>query len=444
MNFESLGLKADILRAIEEQGYAEPTPIQQQAIPVVLSGKDLLASAQTGTGKTAGFTLPILQLLSESPIQSKGRRPVRALILTPTRELAAQVGENVRNYSKYLRLRSFVVFGGVSINPQMMKLRGGVDILVATPGRLLDLEHQNAVDLSHVEMLILDEADRMLDMGFIHDIRRVLNKLPAKRQNLLFSATFSDEIKNLANKLLRDPVSVEVARRNSASEQIEQAVHFVDKKRKGELLSYMIGSQNWQQVLVFTRTKHGANRLAEQLNKDGVTAAAIHGNKSQGARTRALADFKSGQIRALVATDIAARGLDIDQLPHVVNYELPNVAEDYVHRIGRTGRAEATGQAVSLVCVDEHKLLKDIERLLKREIPRITTPGYEPDPSIKAEPIQNGRNGRNNQPRAQRTNDRQGANRQNQGHPRSKNVWPKNAPSQKPRHRRPAKAVAGE
>ncbi|WP_426577789.1 ATP-dependent RNA helicase RhlE [Xenorhabdus stockiae] len=444
MNFESLGLKADILRAIEEQGYAEPTPIQQQAIPVVLSGKDLLASAQTGTGKTAGFTLPILQLLSESPIQSKGRRPVRALILTPTRELAAQVGENVRNYSKYLRLRSFVVFGGVSINPQMMKLRGGVDILVATPGRLLDLEHQNAVDLSHVEMLVLDEADRMLDMGFIHDIRRVLNKLPAKRQNLLFSATFSDEIKNLANKLLRDPASVEVARRNSASEQIEQAVHFVDKKRKGELLSYMIGSQNWQQVLVFTRTKHGANRLAEQLNKDGVTAAAIHGNKSQGARTRALADFKSGQIRALVATDIAARGLDIDQLPHVVNYELPNVAEDYVHRIGRTGRAEATGQAISLVCVDEHKLLKDIERLLKREIPRITTPGYEPDPSIKAEPIQNGRNGRSNQPRAQRTGDKQGTTRQNHGHSRNKNVWPKNASSQKPRNRRPAKAVAGE
>ncbi|OTA16440.1 cold-shock DEAD-box protein A [Xenorhabdus vietnamensis] len=400
MNFESLGLKADILRAVEEQGYAEPTPIQQQAIPVVLSGKDLLASAQTGTGKTAGFTLPILQLLSESPVQSKGRRPVRALILTPTRELAAQVGENVRNYSKYLKLRSFVVFGGVSINPQMMKLRGGVDILVATPGRLLDLEHQNAVDLSRIEILILDEADRMLDMGFIHDIRRVLNKLPAKRQNLLFSATFSDEIKGLASKLLKEPVSVEVARRNSASEQIDQSIHFVDKKRKSELLSYMIGSQNWQQVLVFTRTKHGANRLAEQLNKDGVTAAAIHGNKSQGARTRALADFKTGQIRALVATDIAARGLDIDQLPHVVNYELPNVAEDYVHRIGRTGRADATGQAISLVCVDEHKLLKDIERLLKREIPRIAIPGYEPDPSIRAEPIQNGRNSRDSSSRS--------------------------------------------
>ncbi|AOM40767.1 ATP-dependent RNA helicase RhlE [Xenorhabdus hominickii] len=408
MNFESLGLMADILRAVEEQGYAEPTPIQQQAIPVVLSGKDLLASAQTGTGKTAGFTLPILQLLSETPTQVKGRRPIRALILTPTRELAAQVGENVRDYSKYLKLRSFVVFGGVSINPQMMKLRGGVDILVATPGRLLDLEHQNAVDLSHVEILILDEADRMLDMGFIHDIRRVLSKLPAKRQNLLFSATFSDEIKGLANKLLHNPISVEVARRNSASEQIDQSIHLVDKKRKGELLSHMIGSQNWQQVLVFTRTKHGANRLAEQLNKDGVTAAAIHGNKSQGARTRALADFKTGKIRALVATDIAARGLDIDQLPYVVNYELPNVAEDYVHRIGRTGRADATGQALSLVCVDEHKLLKDIERLLKREIPRIAVPGYEPDPSIKAEPIQNGRNARDNNSRGneQRGNSR--------------------------------------
>ncbi|WP_387463560.1 ATP-dependent RNA helicase RhlE [Photorhabdus sp. RM323S] len=408
MSFESLGLSADILRAIEEQGYSAPTPIQQQAIPVVLAGKDLLASAQTGTGKTAGFTLPMLQRLNDSPVQMKGRRLVRALVLTPTRELAAQVGESVRDYSKHLRLRSLVVFGGVSINPQMMKLRGGVDILVATPGRLLDLEHQNAVDLSRVEILVLDEADRMLDMGFIHDIRRVLNKLPPKRQNLLFSATFSDDIKNLANKLLHEPVSVEVARRNSASEQIEQFVHFVDKKRKGELLSFLIGSRNWQQVLVFTRTKHGANRLAEQLNKDGVTASAIHGNKSQGARTRALADFKDGCIRVLVATDIAARGLDIDQLPHVVNFELPNVSEDYVHRIGRTGRADATGQALSLVCVDEHKLLKDIERLLKREIPRVAIPGYEPDPTIKAEPIQNGRQGQG-----------RGDNRQKNSHRRS-------------------------
>lgn len=394
MSFDSLGLSAEILRAVEEQGYRDPTPIQRQAIPVVLEGRDLMASAQTGTGKTAGFTLPLLQLLNNRDPGGKGRRPVRALILTPTRELAAQIGENVASYSKYLRLRSLVVFGGVSINPQMMKLRGGVDVLIATPGRLLDLEHQHAVDLSKVEILVLDEADRMLDMGFIHDIRRVLAKLPGKRQNLLFSATFSDEIKSLASKLLHNPASVEVARRNTASELVEQSVHFVDKKRKRELLSHMIGSQDWQQVLVFNRTKHGANHLAEQLNKDGITAAAIHGNKSQGARTRALADFKDGKIRVLVATDIAARGLDIDQLPHVVNYELPNVPEDYVHRIGRTGRAEATGEAISLVCVDEHKLLRDIERLLKREIPRIAIDGYEPDPTIKAEPIINGRQGR--------------------------------------------------
>ncbi len=331
-----------------------------------MQGRDLMASAQTGTGKTAGFTLPLLQRLIDKEPHAKGRRPVRALILTPTRELAAQVGENVRDYSKYLNIRSLVVFGGVSINPQMMKLRGGVDILVATPGRLLDLEHQNAVSLDSVEILVLDEADRMLDMGFIHDIRRVLAKLPARRQNLLFSATFSDEIKGLAEKLLHNPLEVEVARRNTASEQITQHVHFVDKNRKRELLSQLIGEGNWQQVLVFTRTKHGANHLAEQLNKDGIRSAAIHGNKSQGARTRALADFKSGGIRVLVATDIAARGLDIEELPHVVNYELPNVPEDYVHRIGRTGRAAATGEALSLVCVDEHKLLRDIERLLKK------------------------------------------------------------------------------
>lgn len=391
MSFDSLGLNPDILRAIAEQGYREPTPIQQQAIPAVLEGRDLMASAQTGTGKTAGFTLPLLQHLITHQPHAKGRRPVRALILTPTRELAAQIGENVRDYSKYLNIRSLVVFGGVSINPQMMKLRGGVDVLVATPGRLLDLEHQNAVKLDQIEILVLDEADRMLDMGFIHDIRRVLAKLPSKRQNLLFSATFSDDIKALAEKLLHNPLEIEVARRNTASEQVTQHVHFVDKKRKRELLSQMIGQGNWQQVLVFTRTKHGANHLAEQLNKDGIRSAAIHGNKSQGARTRALADFKSGDIRVLVATDIAARGLDIEELPHVVNYELPNVPEDYVHRIGRTGRAAATGEALSLVCVDEHKLLRDIEKLLKKEIPRITTPGYEPDPSIKAEPIQSGR-----------------------------------------------------
>lgn len=391
MSFDSLGLNPEILRAVAEQGYREPTPIQQQAIPAVLEGRDLMASAQTGTGKTAGFTLPLLQHLITHQPHGKSRRPVRALILTPTRELAAQIGENVRDYSKYLNIRSLVVFGGVSINPQMMKLRGGVDVLIATPGRLLDLEHQNAVKLDQVEILVLDEADRMLDMGFIHDIRRVLAKLPAKRQNLLFSATFSDDIKSLAEKLLHNPLEIEVARRNTASEQVTQHVHFVDKKRKRELLSQMIGQGNWQQVLVFTRTKHGANHLAEQLNKDGIRSAAIHGNKSQGARTRALADFKSGDIRVLVATDIAARGLDIEELPHVVNYELPNVPEDYVHRIGRTGRAAATGEALSLVCVDEHKLLRDIEKLLKKEIPRIATPGYEPDPSIKAEPIQNGR-----------------------------------------------------
>lgn len=406
MSFDSLGLSPTILRAVNEVGYQQPTPIQQQAIPAVLNNHDLMACAQTGTGKTAGFTLPILEKLSKKEWQGKGRRPVRALILTPTRELAAQIGENVREYSQYLNIRSLVVFGGVSINPQMMKLRGGVDILVATPGRLLDLEHQNAVDLSNVEILVLDEADRMLDMGFIHDIRRVIAKLPAKRQNLLFSATFSDDIKALASKLLTNPQSIEVAPRNTASELVEHKVHFVDKKRKRELLSFMIGDGQWQQVLVFTRTKHGANHLSEQLNKDGITAAAIHGNKSQGARTRALSDFKEGKIRVLVATDIAARGLDIEQLPYVVNYELPNVAEDYVHRIGRTGRAECNGEAISLVCVDEHGLLKDIEKLLKRDIPRIAIAGYEPDPRIKAEPI---RNGRQAQPKKSGGQDRKSA-----------------------------------
>ncbi|MGL5102305.1 MAG: ATP-dependent RNA helicase RhlE [Plesiomonas sp.] len=391
-SFDSLGLCDELLRAVAEQGYSQPTPIQRQAIPVVLQGRDIMASAQTGTGKTAGFTLPLLQQLSTQP-QPKGRRSVRALILTPTRELAAQVWENVREYSKYLPIRSLVVFGGVSINPQMMKLRSGVDVLVATPGRLLDLVQQNAVSLAKVETLVLDEADRMLDMGFIHDIRKVLAYLPNKRQNLLFSATFSDDIKGLADKLLKNPQLIEVARRNTASEQVEQRVHLVDRKRKRELLSYLIGKDQWRQVLVFTRTKHGANHLSEQLERDGITSAAIHGNKSQGARTRALDDFKSGKVRVLVATDIAARGLDIDQLPYVVNFELPNVAEDYVHRIGRTGRAGCEGLALSLVCVDEHKLLRDIERLLKREIPKQAIDGFEPDPSIRAEPIANGRQG---------------------------------------------------
>lgn len=386
-DFTSLGLSEALLRAIDEQGYKTPTSIQQQAIEPILAGKDVLASAQTGTGKTAAFTLPILEKLATSAEKTKGRKPVKALILTPTRELAAQIADNVKAYSRYLPIRSLVVFGGVSINPQMMKLRGGVDVLIATPGRLLDLEHQNAVDLSRVEVLVLDEADRMLDMGFIHDIRRVINKLPKKRQNLLFSATFSKEITGLANSLLNNPISIAVAPKNSAAESVDQYVHLVDKKRKTELLSHLIGLENWPQVLIFTRTKHGANKLAEHLNLDGIKSAAIHGNKSQGARTRALADFKDGKLKALVATDIAARGLDIDQLPYVVNFELPQVAEDYVHRIGRTGRAAATGKAISLVCVDEHGLLADIERLLKREIPRLALEGYDPDPSIKAAPL---------------------------------------------------------
>jgi ATP-dependent RNA helicase RhlE len=393
MSFESLGLTAELVRAVAEKGYTEPTPVQRQAIPAILEGRDIMAGAQTGTGKTAGFTLPLLQRLRAAGPQG-GRRAVRALILTPTRELAAQVAESVGAYGKFLPLKSAVIFGGVSIRPQIDRLRRGVDILVATPGRLLDHVGQKTLDLSSVEILVLDEADRMLDMGFIHDIRKILALLPKDRQNLLFSATFADEIKRLADDLLDSPAMIEVARRNAPAERVVQVIHPVDRERKRELLSHLIGSRNWRQVLVFTRTKHGANRLSQQLERDGISAAAIHGNKSQGARTRALADFKSGSVRVLVATDIAARGLDIDQLPHVVNFELPNVAEDYVHRIGRTGRAGNEGAAVSLVCVDEHRLLRDIERLLKRELPREVIPGMEPDPSIKAEPIPNGRNGR--------------------------------------------------
>ncbi|MEJ1377535.1 MAG: DEAD/DEAH box helicase [Candidatus Sedimenticola sp. (ex Thyasira tokunagai)] len=394
MSFDTLGLSAELLRAVADQGYSEPTPVQSQAIPVILEGRDILAGAQTGTGKTAGFTLPLLQLMN-SHAQGKGGRPVRALVLTPTRELAAQVEESIVTYGKHLPLKSTVIFGGVKINPQIERLRRGVDILVATPGRLLDHVGQKTLNLSHVEFLVLDEADRMLDMGFIHDIRKILALLPTERQNLLFSATYSEEIKQLTKGLLKSPVMIEVARRNTAAETVSQVVHPVDKARKRELLSFLIGSNNWRQVLVFTRTKHGANRLAQQLEKDGLSAAAIHGNKSQGARTRALAGFKSGDVRILVATDIAARGLDIDQLPHVVNFELPNVPEDYVHRIGRTGRAGNEGEAISLVCIDEEKLLRDIERLLKRKIPQVVFDDYKPDPSIKAEPIQNGRGGRN-------------------------------------------------
>lgn len=392
MSFDQLALSPEILKALSEKGYSAPTPIQQKAIPVILSGKDILAGAQTGTGKTAGFTLPLLHLLQQKSVNKlpNGRKPVRALILTPTRELAAQVHDSVRTYGKYLSLRSQVVFGGVSINPQMMNLRAGVDILVATPGRLLDLINQNAVSISNIEIFVLDEADRMLDMGFIHDIKKVMALLPKKRQNLLFSATFSDEIKTLADKILNSPELIEVAKRNTTSELVEQRVHPVDRHRKRELLSHLIRKGNWQQVLVFTRTKHGANKLTEQLIQDGISAAAIHGNKSQGARTKALADFKSGSIRALIATDVAARGIDIDKLPHVVNFELPNVPEDYVHRIGRTGRAEAEGEAVSLVCVDEQEFLRDIEKLIKNSIPKSVVPGFEPDPNAKPEPIKLG------------------------------------------------------
>ena len=410
MSFNTLGLSAELLRAVSEQGYTEPTPVQSKAIPAILEGKDVMAGAQTGTGKTAGFTLPLLQRLSENP-NTSARRPIRALVLTPTRELAAQVGESIEIYGRHLPLRSTVIFGGVKINPQKDKLRQGVDILVATPGRLLDHISQRTVDLSQVEILVLDEADRMLDMGFVNDIRKLLALMPANgvRQNLLFSATFSREIKQLADRLLDHPELIEVARCKTTAERIAQVVHPVDKRRKRELLSHMIGSNNWRQVLVFTRTKHGANRLAQQLDRDGLSATAIHGNKTQGARTRALAEFKSGAVRVLVATDIAARGLDIDQLPHVVNFELPNVPEDYVHRIGRTGRAGMEGEAVSLVCVDEHKLLRDIEKLLQRRIPSVTLEGYEPDPSIRAEPIKNGGNGGGrSQPRNQSARRRQG------------------------------------
>ncbi len=399
MSFENLGLKAELIRAVSEKGYDTPTPIQTQAIPLVLEGRDLMGSAQTGTGKTAGFTLPLLQRLAATPPPQNGRRPIRALVVTPTRELAAQVHDSIVNYGRYMSLKSTVVFGGVSINPQKQKLIRGVDILVATPGRLLDHVGQRSIDLSQVELLVLDEADRMLDMGFIHDIRKVLALVPKQKQTLLFSATFSDDIKKLASGLMKSPALVEVARRNTTVEAIAQVVHPVDKSRKRELLSHLIGAQRWQQVLVFSRTKHGANRLAEQLITDGINAAAIHGNKSQGARTRALADFKSGKVQVLVATDIAARGLDIDQLPHVVNYDLPNVPEDYVHRIGRTGRAGREGEAISLVCVDELKLLRDIEKLIKRDIPKRVIDGYEPDASIRAEPIERGRPQNRNKPK---------------------------------------------
>ncbi|WP_211826631.1 DEAD/DEAH box helicase [Kistimonas asteriae] len=376
MSFASLGLSAPILQAIAEQGYETPSPIQAKAIPAILEGKDVMAAAQTGTGKTAGFTLPILELLSQG--QRTQSNQVRALVLTPTRELAAQVGDSVATYGQHMPLRSTVVFGGVKINPQMMKLRRGADILVATPGRLLDLYNQNAVKFNQLEVLVLDEADRMLDMGFIHDIRKILAILPAKRQNLLFSATFSDDIRKLAKGLVHEPVEISVNPPNSTARKVQQWMCPVDKKQKSALLTQLIHENRWQQVLVFTRTKHGANKLTRHLDGEGIKAAAIHGNKSQGARTKALADFKAGAIRILVATDIAARGLDIDQLPQVVNFDLPNVPEDYVHRIGRTGRAGASGQAISLVSADEFKQLSDIERLTRQVLARKLIDGFEP------------------------------------------------------------------
>ena len=461
MSFANLGLSAELVRAVAEHGYTTPTPIQTQAIPAVLAGGDLLAGAQTGTGKTAGFVLPIIQLLSTraGAATASGRKPVRVLILAPTRELAAQIEESVRVYGKYSKQSSTVVFGGVGINPQITQLRRGVDILVATPGRLLDLHQQRAVDLSHIEILVLDEADRMLDMGFIRDIKRILAVLPKRRQNLLFSATFSEEIKSLADDLLNAPAMIEVARRNSTVEIISQKVHPVDRDRKRELLSHLIKTNNWHQVLVFTRTKHGADRLAEQLNKDGITALAIHGNKSQGARTRALAEFKTGDLQVLCATDIAARGIDIDQLPHVVNYDLPNIPEDYVHRIGRTGRAGSTGEAISLVCVDEHEFLRDIERLIKRDIPQEVIAGFTPDPHAKAEPIlqRQGRGQRQGQQRGQQRNSggqgqprgKSGGGRsQGQGHgrgaPQAQQSRPRhpNDPTAKPQHGRPNQQTA--
>lgn len=388
MSFSNLGLCKEILRAIKEEGYTTPTSIQSKSIPVILSKKDVLAAAQTGTGKTAGFTLPLLQRLKDSNFKDK-KTQVRALILTPTRELAAQVAQSVETYGKYLPFKSAVIFGGVGINPQKALLRKGVDIVIATPGRLLDLISQDSLNLSKIEFLVLDEADRMLDMGFINDIKKILAILPKQRQNLLFSATFSTEIKKLADGLLNSPILIEVAKANSASFKVEQVVHHVDKDRKKELLLHLVNKNSWQQVLVFTRTKHGANKLSEALLKDKITSAAIHGNKSQGARTKALDDFKNGKARVLVATDIAARGIDIEQLPHVVNFELPNVAEDYVHRIGRTGRAGNNGIAISLVCVDEHEYLFGIERLIKQKIKKVEINGFKVNPNIKAEPIGN-------------------------------------------------------
>ncbi|MGH8729730.1 MAG: DEAD/DEAH box helicase [Burkholderiales bacterium] len=421
MSFSKLGLSEELVRAVTEHGYTQPTPIQLQAIPAVLAGGDLLARAQTGTGKTAGFVLPILQRLTTQrgthdprPI----RKTVRALVLTPTRELAAQVEQSVRVYGKHAKLSSTVVFGGIGINPQIAQLKRGVDILVATPGRLLDLHQQKALDLRHVEILVLDEADRMLDMGFIKDIRRILSLLPKQRQNLLFSATLSDEIKALAADFLHAPGLIEVARSDTTLDAITQTVHPVNRDRKRALLAHLITTRNWSQVLVFTRTKSGANKLAEQLDRDGIAALAIHGNKSQPQRTRTMAQFKSEKLRVMVATDIAARGIDIIELLHVVNYDLPHVAEDYIHRIGRTGRAGASGEAVSLVSVDDNRYLASIERRIKLQIPKEVIAGFEPDANAKPEPAQK-RSQRHGSPRSDsKSNARNGRKRYNDVQPR--------------------------
>jgi ATP-dependent RNA helicase RhlE len=385
MTFESLGLRPDILRAIADQGYTTPTPIQAQAIPIVLQGRDIMAGAQTGTGKTAGFTLPLLHRIAAnaSHSTSPAKHPVRALILTPTRELAAQVEESVKAYGKYLPVKICVIYGGVNMNPQIEALRAGIDIVVATPGRLLDHVQQRSISLNQVEFLVLDEADRMLDMGFLPDLKRIMDLLPKQRQTLLFSATFSEEIKRLSDSLLKDPVLIEVARRNTSAENVTQVAHLVDSSHKRELLAHLVKTQDLQQVLVFTRTKQGADRLAHQLLRDGITTDAIHGDKAQSQRTKSLADFKEGAIRVLVATDVAARGIDIDSLPHVFNFELPNSPEDYIHRIGRTGRAGASGDAISLVSPEELRLLVEIEKLIKREIPKVVVEGFTPGASAE-------------------------------------------------------------
>ena len=411
MSFQSLGLSEALLKAISKKGYETPSPIQEKAIPPILEGRDVLASAQTGTGKTAGFTLPLLQYLSENPKEKF--RPIRALILTPTRELAAQVYESVRDYSEFLNIKSAVIFGGVNQKPQVATLRRGVDILVATPGRLLDLQNQNLLSIKRVEVFILDEADRMLDMGFLRDMERIMRLMPDKRQNLMFSATFSKDIRKLANTILNNPVQVEATPENTTVEAISQKVYRVAKGKKSDLLIKLISEGNWKQVLVFMRTKHGANKLTKKLISAGISAAAIHGNKSQGARTKALAGFKNGNVRVMVATDIAARGLDIPLLPHVVNFELPNISEDYVHRIGRTGRAGADGQALSLVSADETTYLRDIEKLIGEKIEVEIVEGFEPDPNASTVPIKPGQNRqpRNNRNSRSRNSNNAGGNR---------------------------------